>query len=166
MVLTRRAVTVAILAITVSGCATLKPRPPGKPPKPPMAQSNSAADNTGQGAARSPPRYPYQSRQCTSLNDSQKTWGLTSKGLAVVAGGMAVAGAIPIAALLVGASSAGLGFYADYKTADYVTSCTTGNAPKDKKPTTHKATRQASDKLPPLTFSGVLTIMAGMLSAI
>jgi len=100
------------------------------------------------------------------MKDSQKAWGLTSKGLAIVAGGMAAAGALPLAALLVGASSAGLGIYADVTTADYVKSCTTGNAAAGSKASDQKGGGQGSDKLPPLTFSGVLTIVAGMLSAI
>lgn len=163
---TRRSITISILAIAVSGCTTLQPRPPGTPPTTRIAQLSSQATDTGPRAARQYPRYPYQSKQCNALNSSQQTWGLTSKGLAIVAGGMAAAGLLPIAALLAGASSAGTGVFAGYETADYVKSCTTGNAPKRKKPSSHKAAHRSSDKLPPLGLSDVLTIVAGMLSAI
>lgn len=161
--LARRTVSVIILAVAISGCAAVKPHPSGDPPTARVAYLRSVAD---QRTASRQPHFLKQSKECHALKDSQSTWGWTSKGLAVVAGGMAAAGALPVAALLAGASAAGLGVFAGYRTADYVKSCTTGNASRNETPVSRERTRRASDKPPPLSFSGVLTIVAGMISAI
>lgn len=100
---------IIILLVLITGCTSLKP--------------------TDQAAVLGAPQVDklraenYSSAECKSLDDAYSLWGSVSKSLAVLAGLTPATGVASGVAALVGASSAGVAFYADTRAAAFVKDC-------------------------------------------
>src|ERR1022692_1359585 len=100
---------IVLLLLLFTGCTSLKPIAQG-------AESNSVMGN-GLMAKE------YTPAEREKLDSNYGLWGAVAKGLAVLAGLTPATGVATGVAALIGASSAGVAFYADNRGQAYTTNC-------------------------------------------
>jgi hypothetical protein len=106
-----RNLTIVLLLLLFTGCASLTPAPQD-------SVSGDATHLNGVMAKKS------ISAECYALNNTFRVWGAVSKGLTVLAGLTPVTGGAAAVAAVVAASSAGVAVYADGAATDFVAQCT------------------------------------------